>query len=305
MLDLIIFFLSFVLITLVAGNNLSACSGAMISGRVVSKRFGILLTVLGYILGLALQGQILKGGLYSLLPNPSPLAVSVALFIAVIVFIYSYLKKVPQSLSMTFSSAILGISLASGFKTNVMFLASMFSFWILAPLVSIVLVLFLMRVSNHIVNKRHVWRTVGRIRTLLIIVSFLTAFTLGANTMGLLYASLPESVYNLPLAITGIIIGSFLLSGRGLRRISNDIITIRYLNSLNSQFASTLLVEIATLFGIPLSNTQIFTTSVYGAGLSYKNRIIKKKPAKEIVYFWIVMIAASFVLGYLIFSAVS
>ncbi len=305
MLDLIIFFLSFILIALVAGNNLSACSGAIISGRAVSKRFGILLTVAGYILGLVMQGQILKGGIYALLPNSSPLAVAVALSIGVIVFIYSHIKKVPQSLSMTFSSAILGISIASGFKTNLTFLLSMSSFWVLAPIVSIILVLFMMRISNHLVNKRHIWKTVGRIRLLLIIVSFFTAFTLGANTMGLLYSSLPSSVYNLPIAISGIIIGSFLLSGRELKRISSDIITIRYLNSLNSQFASTLIVEIATLFGIPLSNTQIFTTSIYGAGLSYRNRIIKKKPAKEIIYVWIVMILASMALGYVLFSIVS
>ena len=54
--------LAAVLIALVAGNNLSACSGAIISSRVTSRRTGILITGIGYTLGLGLQGRTLQAG---------------------------------------------------------------------------------------------------------------------------------------------------------------------------------------------------------------------------------------------------
>ncbi len=49
--------LAFLLISLVAGNNLSACSGTIIGGNIVSRRIGILLTFIGYAGGMLLQGS--------------------------------------------------------------------------------------------------------------------------------------------------------------------------------------------------------------------------------------------------------
>ena len=43
---------------------------------------------------------------------------------------------------------------------------------------------------------------------------------------------------------------------------------MRYSNALVSLIVSSLLVEIATFFAVPLSSTQTLTSSVFGVGIS-------------------------------------
>ena len=73
---------------------------------------------------------------------------------------------------------------------------------------------------------------------------------------------------------------------------------VRYLNAIMSQLVSALEVEIATLFGVPLSNTQTFTASLYGAGYSYKARLMRKKPAYVIVTIWLASAILSFLVAF-------
>ncbi len=154
------------------------------------------------------------------------------------------------------------------------------------------------RIKNRLFPNK-TWKTVSTMRILLIFISFFTAFTLGANTIGLIYATMPANLYLEIIIILAIIFGSILLSSRELQRIGQDIIPIRYANALVSQSVSVLLVEFATLFGIPLSNTQTLTAGIYGAGMSYKFRLIMKKPAISIISTWILTAFVSFIVGYI------
>ncbi len=296
--SLIILALTFLLISLVAGNNLSSCTGAIISGKIVTKRSGIIITILGYITGLVLEGGILKNGVSALLPVNNALFITIALSVSIVIFIYAHFKKIPNSLSFTFASVILGISTAAGLSINFAFVLMMVLFWVLTPIVSIALTLAMMKGSRRIIDQKNIWKTINKIKILLVIVSFFTAFTLGANTIGFVYSAIPSDGSNFIIVVIALIFGSMALSGRELNKIGNEIIPFRYLNSITSQLGSAIIVEVATLFGIPMSNTQAFTMSVYGAGLSYKNRLLIKKPAIDIAKAWFYMIVVSFVMAF-------
>ncbi len=296
--SLIILALTFLLISLVAGNNLSSCTGAIISGKIVTKRSGIIIAILGYISGLVLEGNILKNGVSALLPVNSTLFITIALLVSIIIFIYAHFKRIPNSLSFTFASVILGISSAAGLNINFTFVLTMVLFWALTPIVSIALTLAMMKGSRRIIDKKNIWETINKIKILLVIVSFFTAFTLGANTIGFVYSAIPSDSSNFIIVVVALIFGSMVLSGRELNKIGNEIIPFRYLNSITSQLGSAIIVEVATLFGIPMSNTQSFTMSIYGAGLSYKNRLLIKKPAIDIIKAWIYMIIVSFIIAF-------
>lgn len=296
--DIIILALTFILVSLVSGNNLSSCTGAIISGKIVSKRYGILIAVLGYIAGLILEGGILRSGVIALLPVKTTALITIALATSIVIFLYAHIRRIPNSLSFTFAAAILGISAAAGFSVNMAFVFAMVLFWLLTPIASIFLTIVLMRSSRRMVSKRKIWPAVNKMKLILVVVSFFTAFTLGANTIGFVYSAIPDGSYNLIVIIAALIFGSIALSGRELNRIGNEIIPFRYLNSVASQVSSAVLVEVATLFSIPMSNTQVFTMSIYGAGLSYKNRLLIKKPAIEITKAWIYMVIISFIASY-------
>ncbi|HMK84194.1 MAG TPA: hypothetical protein VK503_10795 [Candidatus Bathyarchaeia archaeon] len=63
---------------------------------------------------------------------------------------------------------------------------------------------------------------------------------------------------------------------------------------------STLLVEFATLFSIPLSNTQTLSTSVLGEGLSYRYKFISARPYTIIIVGWIIAPLLSLLFGLLL-----
>jgi len=297
--SILILILSFILIALVSGNNLPVCSGSIIGSRIVSRRNGVLIAIIGYILGLILEGDMLRNGVNAVLPFKSEQSIIIAFTVAIFVFLIAHKMRVPQSLSVNFTSILLGISIAMHLPINWLFLSFIILFWIIAPIISVIAMRPLMHKTYSLVKKKRIWPTIKLIRLLLILFSFLAAFTLGANTLGLLYATMPKDLYSLLATLLGIIFGSLLLSGGELRRIGNEIISLRYINALNSQIISVLLVELAVLLSIPLSNSQTFIASIYGSGLSYKNRILLRSPIKSIAITWIGGAFASFALAYL------
>ncbi|MHB1830674.1 MAG: inorganic phosphate transporter [Candidatus Micrarchaeaceae archaeon] len=301
MIVLLIYALLFLLVAIVSGNNLSACSGAVISGRIVGRKTGIFITILGYVSGFALQGGLLRAGLAAIMPSQSAYLVVIALAIALLVFIVAHRLRVPQSLTVTFAMILVGIEIAYGKMPNSGFVVYMVAFWMLSAAFAGVLTLALMRFARKRIENSRIWVTVGRLKLLLIVVSFLTAFVLGANTIGFVFASvagLTNQLYATIITIAAIAVGSLLLSRGELNRIGNEIISLRYLNAFVLQSISVMLVELATILSIPASNTQIFTASLYGAGISYRTRMIRRKPMLTIIFSWVATAIIGLVMGY-------
>ena len=301
MIGALIYPLLFLLVALICGNNLSACSGAIISGGVVDRKTGITIAVAGYIAGFLLEGNLLRTGLIALMPVQSEVLVVIALVVALIVFIAAHLVRIPQSFSITFAMAIIGISLAYGDVSDLHFVSYMIGFWVVSTVVVIFGVLASMRILRDSLIKANIWRSIRNIKLLLVVASFLTAFVLGANTIGFLFVAvegITNSLYSEIIVLIAMVLGGFLLSSGELRTIGSDIIPVRYLNALVTQSASVIIVEMATVFSIPVSNTQVFTASLYGAGLGYKTRLIRKRPMFDIIIAWVLTALVSLMLGF-------
>ena len=294
--NLIDLILVFILVALVSGNNLSVSSGPIISGRVVRRRTGVLITILGYASGFVLEGGILRSGIGRLIPLGGTL-IPVVLVISIVVFLIAHMKRVPESLSITFISAFIGVGIAYG-TLDVGYIAEIVLFWIIAAAVSLAVAFFALRAVQKALYRDKVWRSMGTVRVLLVLLSFVTAFTLGANTIGAVASVLQPAWYVYPAIILSIILGSILLSGGVLRRIGDEIITLRYANALVSQLVAAAFVEFATLLSIPLSNTQMLTTTIYGTGLSYKERLFLRRPAVQIATVWLGTAVFSIVAAY-------
>lgn len=299
--NLLLYLLAFLVIALVSGNNLPACTGSLITSNIISKRKGILLTILGYSLGLIAEGDFLKAGLISLMPVNNYLLSSIVLLTALIVFVFAHKTKVPQSLSMTMAMAILGLDIAIGANPDLAFVAIMAFAWLLSSVFAVLLSYATMRYSYRVMKERNIWESIRYLKMLLISVSFFTAFTLGANTIGFVYVLMPHqnnAPYVLALSILGIIVGSIFLSKRELGLMGSGIVAMRYLNSTISQAVSAIFVEIATIFSMPLSNTQIYVSSIYGSTMSYKMHIAQGKTMLSIIRSWVSLAILAMALGY-------
>lgn len=282
----------------VAGNNLSAAVGMIIGGRIVSRSAGVIIGMSGFLIGLYAQGTALQGASTALLPHSYNI-IFYALAISFFIFALASVVRAPLSLIMALLGASVGLSLHYGYTINSGFVRFTVFTWILAPVLSIGSAYFLNRVlTRH--EFKDTWRTAIILKTLLIVVSFFTAFTLGANTLGFIEEVAGSGYLVLASMTAGIILGSVFLSKGVIKRVGQEIYLMRYTNAFSALFVSSLLVEAATFVGIPLSNTQTLTSSVFGTGVSYRFKAIYLRPFLLIVITWVASPLAGFLLGWAI-----
>jgi inorganic phosphate transporter, PiT family len=299
LLEVILVILVFLAVALVSGNNLSACVGPAVGARIISKRTGSVLGLAGFSAGLIIQGAGMTRSIALLLPNPTIELQITALLVATVIFGVANLARVPLSLSMSLVGLLAGLSFSQGITTSSSYLSTVAAMWFVAPAAAALIAFFLIRV----INKRPVsdiWRRIRFYKALLIVLSFTTAFGLGANTLGLIVATAGYNPLTVAVAVGAIAVGTFFLSGGAIRRMSQEFYLMRYSNATVTLATSTILVEIAAFLNIPLSNTQTTAAAVLGCGLSYKAKFMSLKPFLTIVAGWVAAPLLSFLIGYLL-----
>lgn len=295
---LLVIVFSVLLTALVAGNNLSAAVGTLIGSRILSRTGGVLIGILGFSVGLLVQGESLHGTARTLIPKSDPL-IAYALLVALGIFALATYLRVPLSLIMALVGTSIGMSIRLGYSLNTALVTLIVFTWVLAPVVSILAAFALNRVFVK-AQPTNVWRFALSVKIALILVSFLTAFTLGANTLGFIEQVSGLRGYEILYLIAGIVAGSALLSRGTIKRVGQEMYLMRYTNAFVSLVVSSALVEAATFFGIPLSNTQTLTSSVFGTGLSYKNKLIEMRPFLLTVATWVISPVLGVGLGLLV-----
>lgn len=301
LISLAIIILTFITVMLVSGNNLSVCTGPAIGSRVLNKNTGILLGAIGFTLGLITQGSVMEKSVHTFLPNMTPALQSEALLATILIFIIADFIRVPLSYTMSLAGLLAGLSIAKGTFTNQDFLIQTIALWIVAPLVTVIFVFFLLKIF-HANFSQNVWKRLKIYKILIIILSFSASYVLGANTIGLIVATGGTNLITLITSVIAIFLGSFFFSAGEIKRVSQELFLMRYPNTTVTLLSSTVLVEIATIFHIPLSNTQTLSAALFGAGISYKTKLMSSKPFLKIVAGWIIAPLLSFVIGLIILS---
>ncbi|MBP1357917.1 MAG: anion permease [Sulfolobus sp.] len=293
--DFLLIGISTLLIMLVAGNNTSAIVGVLIASKMLNKNLSLLLAIFGYIIGLLAQGIDLKNASAKLFPNSSVLIF--ALVITLSLFLMANIWGVPLSLTMALVGTAYGFSLHYHYSIPYIYL--IIEAWIIAPVLSLVISYL---INSIILNRKfsHVWNYTSTIKLSLIVISFFTAYTLGANTIGFIVDIVGFNFLEIGAACIGIVVGTFLLSKSTIRTVGEKMYLMKYISAFSSQLISAILVEIATFLSIPLSNTQTLTASVLGAGLSYKSKIINIRPFLFIVLMWFLSPLLGAILAFLV-----
>jgi PiT family inorganic phosphate transporter len=290
--------LTFLLTLLVSGNNLSAAVGTLVGSRIVNKYTGIIIGSTGFFLGLVLEGKLLHGAALSLVPH-SYFYITYAFLISFLIFLAANIGRAPLSLTMALAGTAIGIDIRIGYAIDYNFVMLMVAFWIMAPIISIIISYAAERGIFHR-DFKNVWDVAIWLKFLIIISSFLTAFTLGANTLGFIANIEGFNLLTISVMAIAIFAGSFFLSSGVIKRVGEEMYSMRYSNALVSLVVSSLLVEIATVFAVPLSNTQTLTSSVFGVGISYKYKAIYMRPFLIIIMTWVLSPSIGFILGYLV-----
>lgn len=282
------------LILLVSGNNAQASIGNLVGANIVKTRTALVIEVAGVSLGLFFQGTSMASAANNLAKGLSSQTLLIVLTITLALFLVAHFARLPLSLTHILPALLAGVALA--FTPYFFF---MISAWIVAPAAALVAAPLIARLATKL-GTNDFWDKIEAYKALLILVSFMFAFTLGANTIGLIVAVEGFGGFSIPLAIAGVFIGTFFLSAGEIRRVTSDMFDLGYSNAMSSMLTSAILVEASTLVGIPMANTMVQNSAVFGAGLSYKTKFFSVKPFFFVALSWIVFPAAGIAAGVLL-----
>ena len=296
--DIVSLGLAGLLAMVVAGNNLSACAGPLIGSGMVNRRTGTLIAILGYIIGLAVEGPKLSKVTQVFLPMKTPNEVFSILLVSFLIFLTGEIFKIPLSLSKALTGAVLGVAVQIGLPISNNFLVVIISFWILAPIAATALGILLVEMDQRI-SPKNLWRKLTILKTGLLIVSFISAYVLGSNTLGLI-AGIPVNFTLYASVIVGVasILGAWFLGKGALHRLAEGFYNLRYPNAFFAQLLGAATVELATQVAVPLSITETVSSSIIGSGLASKMRMMNGRNVFLVISSWIFSPVAGFLLAY-------
>ncbi|MGC9153458.1 MAG: inorganic phosphate transporter [Vulcanisaeta sp.] len=287
---LIDYALAFTLSFLVSGNNLSANAGAAVGSRSLDYKYAIITALLGYVLGLWLQGAYMRANIVS--GNVA----MVAMGVTILIFIVGESMRVPMSLTGSLYASLVGASLALGRVMGNAILV--LSYWLSLPVIVMVLSYLLYRSLSAF--SRLSFRYVGAYRGLSVITVFLLSFSFGANNLGLLWALLGFSYKGLLVIIVSSILGVLLIGWRTLYRLSTGLFTLGPLTSFTVQLFSFIAMEIGTLYSVPMPVTVTTSFGIVGVGAAHKFRIINLRYFNELIVGFVVSIIIGLMFSYLL-----
>jgi len=284
----------------VGGNNLAACCGPLIGSGMVNRRTGILIAITGYLLGLTIEGPKLFRVREIFLPLDTATGTFSILIASLIIFLGGELSKIPLSLSKALTGAILGVSIALGTFSRSGYLILILAFWFLVPLIATALGILLVGLDDRL-SPRNLWLKLSLLKTGLLLVSFLSAYVLGSNTLGLIAGVVyNQTVYATVAVGLGAVLGTFVLGRGALRRLTEGIFSLRYPNAFFSQLIGSATVELANQLVVPLSITETVSSGIIGSGLARKMRMMNARNIFLIITSWILSPLAGFILAYVL-----
>ncbi len=281
----------FALCVMLGANNLSTCLGTSVGAGALRYRQALALASIGLLAGILLEGTKLSHAITSgIVSSTNPrftLAVAASSFV---IMAFLTFRKLPISLSQVAIGAAVGAAFALGIPVNWRFTLLVASSWLLTPLAGLALAIGLTLITKAITKR------VRRVLTLNMLYAYLTifsgiyaAYTLGANTVGLIIGMVSsagiEPLTSIALGLATIL-GMVMLSKATTRSVSENIVGLSPSASFAAQMGGALTVHGFTEAGIPVSVSQAVVGGVFGAAIPRKIVVRNNRLIWEIIIGW-------------------
>ncbi|WP_174735096.1 inorganic phosphate transporter [Mesobacillus harenae] len=279
------------------------------SGAVKNRRLALLICAAGIFLGAALGGGEVAKTLGSGLIPQNVININISLIIlsaATLSLFIANIAGIPLSTSEVTVGAIVGVGIA--YKTlYVGTLLTIVVLWLVIPLIAFLLAVIIAKFIKltedrlQFLNQKKWMRFMG---ILVVCTGFLEAFSAGmnnvANAVGPLIAAGLISMDS-GIAAGGLFVaaGALFLGGRVVETNGKKITQLSLLQGSAVSGLGAALVIGASLFGMPVPQTQITTCSILGVGFADKGwKIWEKDIIGKLLKVWIVSPLFSLVISY-------
>lgn len=288
----------FLLSLLISGNNSSLILGPLRSSGMMNKIQSGIFVSFFIALGFILEGgkMVLSVSYITHIPvYPAYILIS-----SLIIFLIFSIFSVPLSAGMVFTGAIMGFALYNrSLNTSVWII---FISWIISFLLSLLIGYAIYgrmaRRRGKVLNSR------PTLAFFLFSNSFLS-YTLGANTLGFIYAVDP-TWNNFIVIIIGIFAGTIFLNNLTYSTVRRSIVLLNRQRAVVSQFSSSITVEAFTQAHMPVSITQGVIGSLVGTGISKGYREFNLSKVNQLLLSWAVtpLLSALLVMVLIVISPV-
>ena len=143
---------------------------------------------------------------------------------------------------------------------------------------------------------------------LTLIAGFYAAYTLGANTLGLvvgLFSSSFEDHLSLSFGFSvATIVGILLLSKGTVRSVADNLVGLNPSTALSAQFGGAVSVHLFTQFGMPVSISQVVIGGMGGAASVKRLAITNKRIIQQVIAGWTVGPMAGAIVSFLLMKII-
>jgi len=219
------------------------------------------------------------------------------------------LAKLPISLSQVLVGAVVGAAIGSGTQVEWLYTIGIASSWLFTPMIAFMIGILLSYLTKR-VSKR-----IKSIITLNLAYSYLTvlsgvyaAYTLGANSLGLVIGLAPTGTHRLAVStLFGIatILGMFIFSRGTTRSVAENIIGMSPSEAFASQLAGAFTVQSFTELRTPVSVSQAVIGGIYGTTIPRRIVIRNDRLTRELIFGWTVAPLIGACLAFLIIIALT
>ncbi len=301
--------LTVMLSAVLGGNNFSTCLGASLGAGITKLTNAIAIALAGILLGTILEGFKLSNVLSQrLLPGLSSSGLFAILVSSLMVMALVTALRVPISLSQVMVGGVWGVGLATGVPVDGTYSVEVLASWMASPVVAYVASAIVERAVLQLGQNARDVITLNRLyASLTLIAGFYAAYTLGANTVGLLVGLFPKSVGD-PLLLSLILslsaaAGVAFLSRGTVRSVADNLVGLNPSTALSAQFGGALSVHLFTQLGLPVSVSQVVIGGMSGAASVKRMVITNKRIVQHILAGWTVGPIAGTVVSFLVLKA--
>ena len=298
--DPLLLILLVVSIAVAVGNNMGVISGPTSGSRILKESSMMILAFTGLTLGYLVEGG--KMGL----------GISVGYWDVVIIFLLAIgtLSLLTfwgfiTSITQIFVGIFTGYLLAKGVPGSASAIGEIFLFWVVTFAASVIMsYLFVRGVAKK--GRRALVNNLATLKVISIVMVFLSAYILGANTLGFVAGFLRESIpypYLQVGVVAGIAVGILIIKGsRGARKLGSGFYGMKYLSTIAPYISTLILTEIGTQLSIPLPMSIAIFSGVIGTASGMRIRLISpKKVGMYIGLSWVLPLLGTFLISYIIF----
>lgn len=307
--DSLLLVLALALTFLFGWNNSSFLIGNLRGSGTLSFRAAVLISVIGLLLGVLLEGSKMASSLVGSLASTATVSIILATVLtSVIITLGLTLLSLPVSFSMVMVGAFLGATSASELAINITRAGDIVAFWFVAPVVTAVLTYVVYTTAARSVT-RFGLLTVDSLNRIGIVASALTvSYTLGANNigmvLGIVVSSTPGGTSVLAISLilaAAAVVGVVTLGRTNVTGTIGDKMLVLSPQGVFSAFmASSVIVWVGTQLAIPLSISQCLLGGMLGAAFTKNVTVLNRRLVGETAAVWVLAPVVAFALGYIL-----